>query len=159
VKDLKEKDKEYSTKDIIKALKNKEEFPGKGGTWDNWITLLVAKLVGAGKTDKEIIAQCLKLKHEDHTEEETRSDVQTKLNRAREKFKVNDSDEVRKRFTEQVIYLLDQCKYFDVKKNKLYKPDAIKISWSAKMGVADATTFFKNSRSTIVSRRFYLRSY
>jgi hypothetical protein len=154
VKDLKEKDKEYSTKDIIKALKNKDEFPGKGGTWDNWITLLIAKLVGVGKTDKEILTQCLKLKHEDHTEEETRSDVQTKLNRAREKFKVNDSDEVRKRFTEQVIYLLDQCKYFDVKKNKLYKPDAIKISWSAKMGVADATTFFKNSRSTIEAEDF-----
>ena len=154
VKNFKEEDKEYSTKDIIKALKNREVFPGKGGTWDNWITILIAKLMGSGKTDKEILIQCVKLKHDDHTEKETRADVQAKLNRAREKFKLEDSDEVRKEFNKRIVYLLDQCKFFDLKKNKDYKPDAIKQDWSARMGVADATTYFKNSRTKILVEDF-----
>ena len=154
VNNFKEEDKEYSTKDIIKALKNREVFPGKGGTWDNWITILIAKLMGSGKTDNEILIQCVKLKHDDHTEKETRADVQAKLNRAREKFKLEDSDEVRKEFNKRIVYLLDQCKFFDLKKNKDYKPDAIKQDWSARMGVADATTYFKNSRSKILVEDF-----
>ena len=154
VNNFKEEDKEYSTKDIIKALKNREVFPGKGGTWDNWITILIAKLMGSGKTDKEILIQCVKLKHDDHTEKETRADVQAKLNRAREKFKLEDSDEVRKEFNKRIVYLLDQCKFFDLKKNKDYKPDAIKQDWSARMGVADATTYFKNSRTKILVEDF-----
>ena len=146
--------KETLTVNQIKQNINNNVDHPEGGTWDNWITLLIAKFIGLGKTDKQVIAQCLSLKHEDHTVEETTVDIKAKLARARDKFKVEEPEQVRKRFLEEVVYLLDPCKYFDLKKNKEYRPDAIKQSWSALMGVSDATIYFKNYRSKTLVEDF-----
>lgn len=139
---------QFSIKEIKDAVKKKKTYPGLGGVWDNWITQLVAKLIEANKSDKEILKQCLEIKHDGYTDEETLLDVASKIKRCRAKFSVEDPEIVREEFFNRIIYLLDPCKYFDLKKNKEYRPDAIKQDWSSKMGVADATTFFKNSRKS-----------
>ena len=49
-------DLDITRKGIIKAIKEKQEHPN-GGTFDNWITLYVAKAVSDMESDDDILYQ------------------------------------------------------------------------------------------------------
>ena len=85
-------------------------------------------LVGAYKSDEKIIGPLLKL-----DEEITKADLnyyRTKLNRARTTQGIDDPRIARNKFINNVVYIKQNNKYFDLTTNQEYSKDAINFEYS-----------------------------
>lgn len=117
-----------SAKQIKENIKNKVAHKD-GGTFDNWVVQLIAKYVYVGMTDKQILKQCMPLRYEEYTIEETQSYFEEKIKNARKKFKTEDPDFLRDLFLRNTIYIRRTCNFFNLLYNDAYKKDAIDIEY------------------------------
>lgn len=124
-KDEEDEDRKYSI-DEIKEKIGKE--PLKGSLYDNWMTMLVAKLIAAKNTDDEIIESCLE--HCTESKEENLKWITDKINRARNKWDNPNPDEAREQFLKNIIYVRKLDQYYNRKLNDVYKKEAINVEFS-----------------------------
>ena len=85
--------KKISQKEIIKSIIAGKEHP-KGGTFDNWILMLIAKGVRGMSTDAEILSMCEKVAHKSDKSDNV-DYFQDKINNVRQKFQIKDPDNLR----------------------------------------------------------------
>ena len=112
--------KKISQKEIIKNIIAGKEHP-KGGTFDNWILMLIAKGVRGMSTDAEILSMCEKVDHKSD-----KSDIadyfQDKIDNVRKKFGIKDPDNTKEEIKKNLVYIIDEDKYYDIEKGKAYDP-------------------------------------
>jgi len=118
-------DRKYTIAEIKQKI-GKEEL--KGSLYDNWMTMLVAKLVEAKKTDKEIIEECLE--HCTESEEENLKWIGGKINSARKKWNKPNPEQIRDEFINNIIYIRKLDLYYNKKLNDVYKKEAINVEFS-----------------------------
>ena len=114
-----------TSKQIIKAIIDGKEHP-KGGSFDNWILLLVCKQVKAMATDVEILEVCQKAAHKEskisNSEVSPAEYFQKKIDNVRKKFGIKDPDTIKQEIKKNLVYIIDEDKYFDIEKGKAYDP-------------------------------------
>ena len=112
--------KKITQKEIIKNIIAGKEHP-KGGTFDNWILMLIAKGVRGMSTDAEILSMCEKVDHKSD-----KSDIadyfQDKIDNVRKKFGIKDPDNTKEEIKKNLVYIIDEDKYYDIEKGKAYDP-------------------------------------
>ena len=112
--------KKITQKEIIKNIIAGKEHP-KGGTFDNWILMLIAKGVRGMSTDAEILSMCEKVDHKSD-----KSDIadyfQDKIDNVRKKFGIKDPDNTKEEIKKNLVYIIDEDKYYDIEKSKAYDP-------------------------------------
>ena len=112
--------KKISQKEIIKNIIAGKEHP-KGGTFDNWILMLIAKGVRGMSTDAEILSMCEKVAHK--SDKSDNADYfQDKIDNVRGKFQIKDPDNTKEEIKKNLVYIIDEDKYFDIEKSKAYEP-------------------------------------
>jgi hypothetical protein len=112
--------KKITQKEIIKNIIAGKEHP-KGGTFDNWILMLIAKAVRGMNTDAEILTMCEKVAHK--SDKSNIADYfQDKIDNVRKKFGIKDPDNAREEIKKNLVYIIDEDKYFDIEKSKAYDP-------------------------------------
>jgi len=146
-------DKKYSITEIKQKI-GKEEL--KGSLYDNWMTMLVAKLIVAGNTDEEIIENCLE--HCTKTPDENLKWIKDKIERARKKWNRPSPDEVRARFINNVIFIRKLEVYFNKELNDVYGKEAINIEYSHLMPKKiKAASYFTDHPKKIIVENFQYR--
>ena len=145
-------DKKYSITEIKQKI-GKEEL--KGSLYDNWMTMLVAKLIAAGNTDEEIIENCLE--HCTKTPDENLKWIKDKIERARKKWDRPSPDEARARFINNVIFIRKLEVYFNKDLNDVYGKEAINIEYSHLMPkkIKAASYFTDHPKKKIVENFQY----
>jgi hypothetical protein len=146
-------DKKYSITEIKQKI-GKEEL--KGSLYDNWMTMLVAKLIAAGNTDEEIIENCLE--HCTKTPDENLKWIKDKIERARKKWDRPSPDEARARFINNVIFIRKLEVYFNKDLNDVYGKEAINIEYSHLMPKKiKAASYFTDHPKKIIVENFQYR--
>lgn len=121
----------FTIKQIKQNIKNKIDH-SRGGTFDNWMTDLAAKLIAARKTDREIereLKTCWLYAEKDPGGKFQNQDqdtyIENKIKNFRKKSSLEDPEILREQMIDNIIYLESPCLYFNKEKNKSYKKDAI----------------------------------
>jgi hypothetical protein len=149
-------------KEIIKNIKSQKEHT-RGGDVDNHIVDFVSVACGSNFTDKEIIKKLSSVKEEIMLGTSASkygnisSYIKARINNFRNKFEIIDPEEAQRNFLNNVVFLKDSCTYFDKTKNKIYKAEVIKITFTKELGVKDAVKFFSDSRDRILCESFKYR--
>jgi hypothetical protein len=101
----------FTIKQIKQNIRNKVDHP-RGGTFDNWITDLTAKLIAARKTDKQIateIRTCWLYADKDPAGKFQNQDQETyianKINNRRKGIGQKDPEELREKFIENIYFV------------------------------------------------------
>ena len=113
-------------KQILKAIKDKQEHSA-GGTYDNWIILYIAKAVKGFKTDDEINQELETVESYKHTPytEGFHNAIQKKIETCRKKFQIDCPSILKQKIRDNIIYISDEDRYFDIAKGKTYKDDVL----------------------------------
>ena len=97
------KENKLTKKQILEAIKNKEEH-SKGGTFDNWITLYVAKAVREMQTDDDIISALDKVS--DMTDKASDENYyQNKIDYCRKRFGIDDPAVAKEKILNNLVYV------------------------------------------------------
>jgi len=121
-------DLDISRKEIIKAIKEKQKHP-KGGTFDNWITLYVAKAVSDMETDTSILYELEVVAG--YSDKATKPYYfENKIRNCRKSFSIVDPEVVHKQIINTVVYIKSRDKYFDTSTNEEYKKEAIDFTYA-----------------------------
>ena len=130
--------------------------PLNGSLYDNWMTLLVAKLIAAGNTDKEILDSCLE--HCTKTPEENFKWINDKIIRARKKWDKPSPDEARAVFIKNIIFIRKLEVYYNKELNDVYGKEAINIEYSHLMPKKiKAASYFTDHPKKIIVENFQYR--
>jgi hypothetical protein len=124
------KEKNMSMKNIIQAIKDKTAH-SQGGTYDNWITLYIAKAVKGFKTDDEINQELEVVEDHKNTPytEGFHVAIAKKINACRKKFDIPCPSILQDKVKKNIIYILDEDRYFNIEKGKTYKEDVLNKSY------------------------------
>ena len=140
----------FTIKQIKQNIRNKVDHP-RGGTFDNWITDLTAKLIAARKTDKQIateIRTCWLYADKDPAGKFQNQDQETyianKINNRRKGIGQKDPEELREKFIENVYFVRKSANYFNAEYNDIYSKEVIETeyAWIMEPKVSP-TQFFK----------------
>ena len=83
--------------------------------------MLIAKGVRGMSTDAEILTMCEKVAHK--SDKSDNADYfQDKIDNVRGKFHIKDPDNTREEIKKNLVYIIDEDKYFDIEKSKAYEP-------------------------------------
>lgn len=146
-------DRKYSITEIKQKI-GKEEL--KGSLYDNWMTLLVAKLIATGNTDQEILDSCLE--HCTKTAEENFKWINDKIIRARKKWDKPSPDEARATFIKNIIFIRKLEVYYNKQLNDVYGKEAINIEYSHLMPKKiKAASYFTDHPKKIIVENFQYR--
>ena len=96
-----------------------------GGTFDNWVLLFVAKSVKAMESDYKILADLDRIREHSDKADDNNEYFKKKIYHCRKKFGIEDPDKFKKGMVKRLVYIIDEDRYFDIKKNKPYKPEVI----------------------------------
>jgi hypothetical protein len=129
----------FTIKQIKQNIKNKVDHP-RGGTFDNWITDLTAKLVAARKTDKQIateIRTCWLYADKDPVGKFQNQDqdtyIENKVRNFRNKSNLEDPEILREKFIRNIYYVRTSSRYFNVELNNCYTKEAIETEFACIM--------------------------
>jgi hypothetical protein len=148
-----------SKKEIIKKIREKATHP-KGGTFDNWILEYVSKAVVALQTDEDILFALEPLWEFADTETDSNG-IETyqgrekeeffdkKITNVREHFDIEDPKISREKFYENIVYIKQKDKYFDLSTNEEYSDRAINFTY-AKFFDKSPTLYLKRNPQRIV---------
>ena len=98
--------------------------------FDDLVTLYVGKGVASYSSDEDILGPLIEKLDEEHTKADLKY-YRTKINRARMSQGIDDPRIARNKFVNNVIYVKQTNKYFDLKTNQEYHKDAINFEYSA----------------------------
>ena len=129
--DLSKEESKMTLKQILKAIKEKQPH-SKGGTYDNWITLYIAKAVKGFKTDDEINQELETVEDIDSDNPYTEgfhNAMMKKIEACRKKFDIPCPSIIKAELKKNVVYILDEDRYYDIKKGKTYKEDVLNKSY------------------------------
>jgi hypothetical protein len=134
-----DKNKTLPIKEIIKKIRAREEHP-RGGTFDNWVTDLIAKFIAAKKTDKDIKKELSKLwlyadkdSRGDYQNQDFETYVVNKINNFRKKSNLEDPETLREKFIQNIYYVRTSSRYFNVELNNCYTKEAIETEFACIM--------------------------
>lgn len=151
--DITETDHAYTINEIKEKI-GKELL--NGSLYDNWMTLLVAKLIAGGNTDKEILENCLE--HCTKTPDENLKWINDKISRARKKWNKPSPDEARASFIKNVIFIRKLEVYFNKELNDVYGKESINIEYSHLMPKKiKAASYFTDHPKKIIVENFQYR--
>ena len=126
---------DINRKGILKAIKEKQEHPD-GGTFDNWVTLYVAKSVRAMETDDAILEQLEQVSS--YSDKATKPYYfEDKIRNCRKTFGIEDPKIAREKILQDVVYIMSRDKFFDISTNDEYKKEAIDFKYAR---------YFKNTK-------------
>ena len=118
-----------SGKEIIQKIRDeKMSLDDDESFFDDMVTLYIAKGVSAFKTDEKILAPLISL-----PEKQTGVKApyyRQKLNKARLTQNIDDPIVARRKFINNVVYIKQNNKYFDLTTNQEYSKDAINFEYS-----------------------------
>ena len=137
-----------SRKEIIKRIREKVAHP-KGGTFDNWILEYVSKAVVALQTDEDILFALDQIKEFSEKPQENPEYFQEKIDNVREHFDIEDPKISREKFYENIVYIKQKDKYFDLSTNEEYSDRAINFTY-AKFFDKSPTLYLKRNPQRIV---------
>ena len=113
-------------KQILKAIKEKQEH-SQGGTYDNWITLYIAKAIKSFKTDEEITEKLDEVedyKNTPYTEGFGKA-MAKKIEACRKKFEITCPSILKQKIRDKIVYIADEDRYYDIEKGKTYKEEVL----------------------------------
>lgn len=134
-------DLDITRKGIIKAIKEKQEHPN-GGTFDNWITLYVAKAVSDMESDDDILYQLDTVAS--YSDKASKPYYfENKIKNCRKTFGIEDPDIIKQKIIDNVVYIKQKDKYFDITTNDEYKKEAIDFTYARYFKKQSCTQFIK----------------
>ena len=137
-------------KQIKQNIKNKVDHE-RGGTFDNWITDLTAKLIAGRKTDNQITAeikQCWLYAEKDPVGKFQKQDqdtyIENKIRNFRNKSNLEDPEILREKFIKNIHFVRKGASYFNAEYNDVYSKEVIETeyAWIMEPKVSP-TQFFK----------------
>lgn len=153
----------FTIKQIKQNIKNKVDHP-RGGTFDNWITDLTAKLIAARKTDKQIAAEIKTYwlyADKDSTGKYQNQDQETyienKIRNFRNKSKLADPELLREKFINNIYFVRKGAAYFNAEYNDIYTKEVIETeyAWIMEPKVSPMQYFKFHPRKQIVEDFMY----
>ena len=136
-------DLDISRKEIIKAIKEKQEHPN-GGTFDNWITLYVAKAVSAMETNDDMLYQLETVASYSEKAQKPYY-FENKIQNCRKSFGIEDPDIIRDKIIDSVVYIMERDRYFDLSTHSEYKKEAIDFKYARYFKKMSCSQFIKKN--------------
>jgi len=126
--------KKLSTKEILKKIKQeKMSLSDDESYFDDLITLAIGKMVGSrNKSDDEIMSELLKLDLE--STGTTVDYFRSKLDRCRDKTGIDDPRIAKERMVENIVYLKETDRFYDLKTNRDYMKQTINHTYGIYFG-------------------------
>ena len=113
---------------IDDILEGKEHT--KGGTFDNHIVSLVACCIKQDKrTDDEIKSYFDQVKHKSEKSNEP-DYIESKISNCRKKYKINNPDNVIADFLSNIVWDMEEDRYFDMRTNRPLSPTSLNMKFS-----------------------------
>jgi len=129
----------FTIKQIKQNIKNKIDHP-RGGTFDNWMTDLTAKLIAKRKTDREIereLKTCWLYAEKDPGGKFQNQDqdtyIENKIRNFRKKSSIEDPEILRDKFIQNIHYVRKGALYFNAEYNDVYIKDVIETEYASIM--------------------------
>jgi len=116
-------------KEILAKIKREKMSLDDDSFFDDLVTLYVGKGVASYSSDEDILEPLINKLDEEHTKADLKY-YRTKINRARMSQGIDDPRIARNKFINNVIYVKQSNKYFDLKTNQEYHKDAINFEYS-----------------------------
>ena len=123
---------------IRKGVEHKD-----GGTFDNWVLLFVAKAVKDMETDYLILKDLDRIREHSDKADDNNEYFKKKIYHCRKKFGIEDPDEFKKAMVKRMVYIIDEDRYFDLKKNKAYKTEVVDKVFAQFFKKPTCTTWLK----------------
>ena len=134
-------DIDITRKGILKAIKEKQVHPD-GGTFDNWITLYVAKAVSDMESDDDILYELETVaSYSDKTSKPYY--FENKIKNCRKSFNIEDPDTIREKIIDTVVYIMERDKYYDLTTHNDYKKEAIDFKYARYFKKMSCTQFIR----------------
>ena len=132
---------DITRKGILKAIKEQQEHPN-GGTFDNWITLYVAKAVSDMEMDDDILRQ-LETVAGINDKAQKPYYFEDKIKRCRESFDIEDPKNIREKIRKTIVYVMTRDNFFDLTTNDDYPKTAIDYRYARYFKKTSCTQFVK----------------
>ena len=102
----------------------------KGGTFDNHIVSLVSCCIKLDKrTDDEIKSYFDQVKHKSEKSNEP-DYIESKISNCRKKYKINNPDNVIADFLSNIVWDMEEDRYFDMRTNRPLSPTSLNMKFS-----------------------------